>query len=320
MRSREHESPRRRRALAKGAVAGSVGLVTAIATVMAAQSASGEGSAPAAEVAEPVTIAVAGDICGDACNQTAKLIEGIGPAAVLTLGDNAYSSGTLSEYKSKYDPTWGKFLDITHPSPGNHEYRDDAKGYFDYFGARAGERGKGYYSFDVGEWHFVALNSEISAGSGSAQEKWLRQDLQASTKPCTAAYFHRPQFSTGDHGDDSKVGALFKALYDNKADLVLSGHDHHYERFAPSKPDGTKDEATGIRQLVIGTGGKDLRTGTNDSRATTEAVDRKTFGVAKITLSATGYEHEFVPVEGRTFTDKVSGTCHRAAPAPDPTN
>ncbi|MEV0319919.1 metallophosphoesterase family protein [Streptomyces sp. NPDC050658] len=295
---------------------GAAGLLAAVAAVTLPQSASGNSEQHKGEsvAAEAVTVVAAGDLCGSACNQTAKVVEKINPSAVITLGDNAYSEGTAKEFREKYAPNWGKFLSKTYPTPGNHEYRtDDADGYFDYFGSRAGTRGKGYYSFNVGDWHFVALNSEISAGSGSTQEKWLRADLKANTKPCTAAYMHRPQFSTGDHGDDSKVKALFTALYDNKADLLLSGHDHHYERFAPSKPSGSKDTVNGVRQLVIGTGGTTLRDGTNDSKATTESVNRKTFGVSKLTLSSTGYEHQFVPVEGRTFTDKVTGTCHKAA-------
>ncbi|MFE0137990.1 metallophosphoesterase family protein [Streptomyces sp. NPDC059037] len=295
---------------------GAAGLLAAVAAVTVPESASGnsEHDKGATVAAETVTVVAAGDLCGSACNQTAKLVSKINPTAVITLGDNAYKKGTASEFREKYAPNWGKFRDKTYPTPGNHDYdTNDAEGYFDYFGSRAGTKGKGYYSYDLGDWHFVALNSEISAGSGSTQEKWLRADLKTNKKPCTAAYLHRPQFSTGDHGDDSKVKPLFTALYENKADLFLSGHDHHYERFAPSKPSGAKDTANGLRQLVVGTGGTTLRDDRNDSKATTEKVNMKTFGVAKLTLSSTGYEHEFVPVEGRTFTDKVSGKCHKAS-------
>ncbi|MEV0195736.1 metallophosphoesterase [Nonomuraea sp. NPDC050691] len=181
------------------------------------------------EAAE-VVVAGAGDICGSACADTAKLITGaIKPAAVFTTGDNAYESGKLSEYNGPYKQTWGAFFDKTYPTPGNHEYRTSgASGYFDYFGARAGTRGKGYYSWDIGDWHFVALNSNISMSAGSDQEKWLRQDLAANTKPCTAAYLHHPLYNVGEHGAATNTRPLWKALYDNKADLMLAGHDHNY--------------------------------------------------------------------------------------------
>ncbi|GAA2805762.1 metallophosphoesterase [Crossiella cryophila] len=274
------------------------------------------GSRPLAEAA--VTVAAVGDMCGSECDRTATLTQGFNPTAVITAGDNAYSSGSLSEYRSNYDPYWGKFKDRTFPSAGNHEYRTaGAAGYFDYYGARAGERGKGYYSVDIGDWHFIALNSNIDRGAGSAQEKWLRADLAANTKPCTAAYWHHPLFSRGDHGDNVSVKPLYQALYDAKADLVITGHDHNYERFAPARPDGTKDEANGIRQLVVGTGGTGLRAMISSTKGPTEAGNAKTFGVAKLTLTATGYTSEFLPVAGQSFTDKVSGSCHKASSNPD---
>lgn len=271
------------------------------------------GSAEAA-----VTVAAVGDVCGSSCSQTAPLVKAMNPAALILAGDNAYDSGTLSEYNNKYNPQYGQFKSITYPTPGNHEYRTSgAAGYFDYFGSRAGERGKGYYSFDVGDWHFVALNSEISHGTGSTQEQWLRRDLQANTKPCTAAYWHTPRFSRGDHGDNTGIQPLFQALYDNRADIVVTGHDHNYQRFAPSKPSGTRDDANGIRQFVIGTGGRGFYSFENSSAAVTEASNANTFGVGKMSLSATGYRVDFVPVAGRTYTDTVSGTCHKASTSPD---
>lgn len=265
-----------------------------------------------------VTVAAVGDVCGSSCDQTAAVVKAINPAALLLAGDNAYDSGTLSEYRNKYDPQYGQFRSIVRPTPGNHEYRTSgASGYFDYFGASAGTRGKGYYSFDVGDWHFVAMNSEISRGVGSEQEQWLRRDLAANTKPCTAAYWHTPRFSRGDHGDNTGVRPLYQALYDYGADLLVTGHDHNYQRFAPSRPDGTKDTVRGLRQFVIGTGGRGFYGFGNSSVAVTEASNANTFGVGKLTLSATGYRVDFVPVAGRTYTDTVSGQCHNASTSPD---
>ena len=270
-----------------------------------------------AGITATVTVAAAGDICGSACNQTRPLVENMNPTAVITAGDNAYESGTLSEYNNNYNPQWGVFKSKTYPTPGNHEYNTSAaKGYFDYFNGvgqntgRAGERGKGYYSYDVGDWHFVALNSNISRTSTSAQVQWLRADLAASTKPCTAAYWHHSRFAAGNYSDNTSVQPFFQALYDYKADLVISGHDHNYIRFAPSKPDGTADAANGVRQLLIGTGGRALYGSGGTTRATIEKKEYNTFGVGKLTLTATGYTAAFVPVAGRTFTDSVTGTCH----------
>ncbi|MFE3431560.1 RICIN domain-containing protein [Streptomyces sp. NPDC059171] len=276
--------------------------------------------------ADTVTLAAAGDICGTACNQTAEVVAAMAPAAVITAGDNAYDSGKLSEFKGSYDRYWGRFNSLVHPTPGNHEYRTSgASGYFDYYGGKnveTGGKGKGYYSFDVGDWHLVALNSNVSMSTGSTQEKWLRADLAASGKPCTLAYWHHARFSSGDHGDTSGASPLYKALTDYKADVVVTGHDHHYERFAPSMADGRKDTANGVRPFVIGTGGRALYSSTGRSAATSEKFDNKTFGVGRFDLSSTGYSFTFKPVAGRTFTDSVSGACHAkgdGGPGPTPT-
>ncbi|XVV01199.1 metallophosphoesterase [Actinosynnema sp. CA-248983] len=264
------------------------------------------------------TVAAVGDVCGSSCNQTAPVVKNLNPQALILAGDNAYDSGTLSEYNNVYNPYYGQFKSITYPTPGNHEYRTSgAAGYFDYFGARAGERGKGYYSFDVGDWHFIALNSNISRTSTSTQVTWLRNDLAANTKPCTAAFWHHPRFSRGSHGDDTSVTPFFQALYDAKADLVVVGHDHNYQRFAPSRPDGTKDTVNGVRQLLIGTGGRGYYNFDSSSAATQEVGNTNTFGVGKLTLTASGYTSKFMPVSGRTFTDEVSGRCKKAATSPD---
>ncbi|RSN27402.1 metallophosphoesterase [Amycolatopsis sp. WAC 01416] len=267
--------------------------------------------------AATTTVAAVGDVCGSSCNQTAPLIEKMNPQALILAGDNAYSSGTLSEYEKNYDPYYGQFKSITYPTPGNHEYNTSgASGYFDYFGTRAGERAKGYYSFDVGDWHFVALNSNITRSTGSAQETWLKNDLAASTKPCTAAFFHHPRFSRGSHGDDSSVTPFFQALYNAKADLIVVGHDHNYQRYAPSRPDGTRDDVNGVRELLIGTGGRGYYKFDQSSAAVQEAGNTNTFGVGKLTLSATDYRSDFVPVSGRTFTDTATGKCKKGVSSP----
>ncbi|MFK0245459.1 metallophosphoesterase [Amycolatopsis azurea] len=273
------------------------------------------GARPLAEAT--TTVAAVGDVCGSSCNQTAPLIKNMNPQALILAGDNAYDSGSLSEYKSKFDPYYGQFRSITYPTPGNHEYNTSgASGYFDYFGRQAGERGKGYYSFDVGDWHFVALNSNITHSSGSTQVTWLKNDLAASTKPCTAAYFHHPRFSRGTHGDDTGVNPFFQALYDAKADLVVVGHDHNYQRFAPSRPDGTRDDVNGVRQLLIGTGGRGYYSFDQSSAAVQEKGNTNTFGVSRLTLTATDYRSDFVPVSGRTFTDTTSGKCKKGVSSP----
>ncbi|GAB3497285.1 hypothetical protein GCM10027521_47700 [Amycolatopsis cihanbeyliensis] len=270
--------------------------------------------------ANTVTVAAVGDICGSACNQTDDVVAGMGADAVITAGDNAYNSGTRSEFDYNYDPYWGRFNDIVHPSPGNHEYYSDAVGYDDYYrdnGVHIGDRGEYYYSFDLGEWHIVSLNSNIDARSGSAQERWLRQDLERNTKPCTMAYWHHPRFSTGGHGDSSRMSDVYEALTDYRADVVVSGHDHSYERFAPATVDGTEDAENGLRQFVIGTGGRGLYSGRSSSDGPSEVFENDTFGVGRFELSATGYSFTFEPVSGRDFTDRVSGECHNANQGPD---
>lgn len=264
-----------------------------------------------------VIVAGAGDICGTSCERTADLITGIDPAAVLAVGDNAYEDGTLAQFDANYDPAWGAFRDKTYPVPGNHEYHTiGASGYFDYWNGtgndtgRAGRRGEGYYSWDVGEWHFVAINSDIAHDEGSDQEEWLRADLAASTKPCTAAYTHHPRFSSGQHGDDTGMAAVYQALYDNRTDLLISGHDHDYERFAPARPDGTGDADRGLRSLVIGTGGRELYSTSSTSEGPSQVFDNNAFGVGEFTLTDTGYTVDFVPVAEGAFTDHVSGSCH----------
>ncbi len=273
------------------------------------------GAASQTTVQDPeatITVAVAGDVCGSACNQTDDVITGIGPDAVLIPGDIAYESGTLSEFNGAYNTHWGKFNNIVHPSPGNHEYyTSGASGYFQYFGnnnVEVGTSSQPYYSFNLGDWHFVSLNSNVSSTASSAQVTWLKNDLAASTQPCTMAYWHHPRFSSGDHGDDTKMSAVWDALVAAKADVVVQGHDHSYERFAPALSNGT-DSSTGLRSFVIGTGGRSLYSSTQSSDGTQEAFQNDTFGVGEFDLTATGYDFNFRPVAGRDYTDHVSGTC-----------
>jgi calcineurin-like phosphoesterase family protein len=259
----------------------------------------------------------AGDIadCKDlsGAEATAKLLENI-PGTVFAAGDLAYPDGSKENFAC-YDKTWGRVKDRTKPSPGNHEFHSaGATYYFQYFGKTAGDPDKGYYSYDLGAWHILSLNSECEqiggCSPGSAEEKWLRADLAAHHAPCTLAYFHKPLFSSGEaHGNDPQVKPLYQALYDAHADVILNGHDHDYERFAPQDPEGKADQARGIREFIVGTGGKNHRTfGTPE--ANSEVRDNTAFGVLKITLKAKSYDWKFIPEPGKTFTDSGSGTCH----------
>jgi len=255
----------------------------------------------------------AGDIsdCGnDNDEATAKLLDGIA-GTVYTTGDNVYSSGTATEFATCYDPTWGRHKARTKPAPGNHDYNTSgATGYYGYFGSLAGPSGRGYYSFDLGDWHIISLNSEVSMSAGSAQEIWLRADLAASTKQCTLAYWHKPRFSSGtNHGSLSSAQPLWQALYDFHAEIVLNGHEHNYERFAPQTPTGAADATNGIREFVVGTGGESHYTGMSPI-ANSQVFNGSTFGVLKLTLSAGTYSWQFIPVSGQSFTDSGSGTCH----------
>lgn len=247
--------------------------------------------------------------------RTAKLLDALNPDAVLTLGDNAYDNGTLTEFNNYYQPTWGRHKTKTHPTPGNHEYHTSgASGYFDYFGTLAAERGKGYYSYDLGGWHLIALNTNsscttVACAAGSAQEQWLRADLAAHPNSCTLAYWHHPRFSSGSHGSFQGAAALWQALYDANADVVLNGHDHSYERFAPQTPGGARDDARGIREFVVGTGGSSHYAITSGI-ANSEARNGDTYGVLKLTLGNGTYDWQFIPEAGKTFTDSGTDTCH----------
>jgi hypothetical protein len=254
----------------------------------------------------------AGDIatCGSSGDEaTATLLDGIA-GTVFALGDNAYPSGSASDYNSCYAPSWGRHKARTRPVPGNHEYETFAAApYFGYFGTAAGDPATGYYSYDAGPWHIIALNSNLRADAGSPQELWLRADLAANPVKCTLAYWHHPRFSSGPHGSMAAMQPLWQALYDAGADVVLTGHDHLYERFAPQTADGTVDLARGLREFVVGTGGASLYAWSTFA-PNSEVRNNTTRGVLKLTLYADRYEWKFVPVAGKTFTDTGSASCH----------
>lgn len=274
------------------------------------------------EPSDPV-IAAAGDIAcepgdepdADSCQQMATsdlLVEG-DAWAVLTLGDNQYEDGDLAAFRGSYAASWGRVKAITRPAPGNHDYHvPGAAGYYAYFGPLAGDPDEGYYSFDVEAWHLIALNSNCGevggCGEGSPQERWLRSDLAAHPSVCTLAYWHHPRFSSATHGSNPATDAFWRALYDAGADIVLSGHDHYYERFAPQDP-YQRAVPNGIREFVVGTGGKS-HYGTDVVELNSQVRNGRTFGILELTLHAAGYEWRFVPAAGGTFEDRGSGSCH----------
>jgi hypothetical protein len=265
-------------------------------------------------------VVAAGSIaeCGTQNDEaTARLLEGT-DRTVLTLGDHVYPDGSAEEFADCYDPSWGRFKERTKPTPGNRDYETKgASGYFGYFGKAAGNPQKGYYSYDLGSWHLLSLNSncgegEVRCGPGSAQRRWLEEDLTANDdKRCTLAYMHHPRFSSGvKHGSTPSLEPLWEALYEGGADVVLSGHEHNYERFAPQDPNGRADPQRGIREFVVGTGGGGSHYPILDLIANSEVHNDESYGVLKLTLHPKSYEWRFVPVEGESFTDSGEGRCH----------
>jgi hypothetical protein len=266
------------------------------------------------------------------CRQraTSDLLVGTGLTAVLPLGDNQNYCGSLTAYRQSYDPTWGRVKAISHPVPGNHEYLTSgggsrggtgcdssnagAAGYFAYWGAAAGQPDQGYYSYDIGSWHVVALNTNCSSAGGcsasSPQGVWLKADLAATARPCILATFHIPLFSSGGRASPN-ARPLWDQLYAAHADVVLDGHDHIYERFAPQSPTGAADPA-GIREFIVGTGGEN-HTSIASVAANSEVRNTDTYGVLRLTLHNGSYAWRFVPEAGKTFTDTGTGTCHRAS-------
>jgi hypothetical protein len=276
--------------------------------------------------ADTYVLVGAGDIASckypEGAQATARLIEKI-PGAVFAAGDLAYERGSAAEFKNCYHTTWGKFKDRTRPALGNHEYADPgAAAYFQYWGEQAGEAGKGYYSYDLGVWHIVVLNTNCAApgvggcGKGSPQELWLHVDLKAHPNSCIAAYGHHALYSSGifrTHAVHPELRQLWIDLYAAHADLMLVGHEHSYERFAPQDPEGRLDFTRGIREIVVGTGGRS-HDPLGFAIPNSEVRSADTFGVLKVTLSPHAYTWEFIPVPGGTFRDSGSGVCHNQAP------
>lgn len=264
------------------------------------------GPAPAAP---PVTIVAAGDIgvCGRTeVGETARLIDGI-PGPVLALGDIAYPNGTARDFADCYDPSWGRHRGRTRPAPGNHEYYSPgAAPYYSYFGTNAGPAGRGYYSFREGEWLLISLNSNVAADPASAQVAWLRSTLAAEPAKCTLAYWHHPVFSSGPHGSSGTMRAVWQILQEAGADVVLVGHDHLYERFAPQNADGRRD-AGGMRQFTVGTGGA-APTGIRALAPNSEVVG-VVEGVLRLTLKTDAYDWQFAAIAGRSFSDSGSSIC-----------
>jgi len=242
-----------------------------------------------------------------------------GPRSIGTiaaLGDLAYEHGSLDDFTKCYETSWGPLRSLTRPTPGNHEYDTrGAAGYFAYWGSRAGRPGRGWYSYDVGTWHIIALNSNCSevggCDAGSPQEAWLRRDLAAHKRKCTLAYWHRPRFSGGQVTNDDELQPFWQALYDNDADVVLSAHAHNYQRFAPQTPTGALDPVRGIREFVVGTGGHHTLDRVA-AIANTEAMENGTWGVLALTLRDTGYDWFWNSVLGGPsyYTDYGSHDCH----------
>jgi hypothetical protein len=267
--------------------------------------------------AQTATLLAAGDIasCGSTGDEaTAALLDARPNAQIATLGDNAYESGTISEFNNCYEPTWGRHKGRTHPALGNHEYGvARAAGYFAEFGAAAGEAPLGWYSYDLGAWHVVVLNSNcevVGCATGGTQEKWLRAELAAHPTPCTLAVWHHPRFSSGTtHGPTAGVTPLYTALYEAGVDLLLTGHEHNYERFAALNPAGQPDDARGVREFVVGTGGRSHYP-FGPPMPGSEVRNDNTYGLLALTLRPTSYQWQFVPEAGKSFTDSGSTNCH----------
>lgn len=243
---------------------------------------------------------------------TADLATATSLTALLALGDVQYGAGSLAEYEASFDHTWGRLRSVLYPVPGREEWEADGgelDTYFAYFGLAAGQPGRAYYSFDLGSWHLIALNTNLDVGPGSPQERWLLADLAASRSRCTLAFLHRPRFSSGELGSSRSLTAFWQALYDFRADVVLAGGDHHYERFKPQSPDGSADAGHGIRQFVVGTGGA-WHGGIRRRAPNSEVLNNDTFGLLRLDLREASYDWRFVPEAGKRFTDAGRGICN----------
>ncbi len=264
----------------------------------------------------PAILAGAGDIaiCGqDGDDQTADLLDDI-PGVIFTAGDNSNEQGTMEQYQECFDPSWGRHLWRIRPAAGNHDYETaDAADYYSYFGDTAGKSGEGYYSYEMGDWHIIVLNSNClsidGCGPSSPQIAWLKEDLERHPNPCTLAYWHHPRWSSGYYGDSDWLDTFWQVLYEHGVELIINGHDHFYERLAPQNPDGDIDRKQGIRQIIAGTGGVG-NDGFYELAQHIEVHNNEDFGVLKLSLFPGRYEWEFLPVEADGFTDSGSDICH----------
>lgn len=280
--------------------------------VAAGTSASHPGTLAAMDSDTTAFLLAAGDIaaCTAGSWNTARLLDSL-PGEIIVLGDAAYTSPRdPNPYRTCYDTTWGRHKSRTHPVPGNHDMEKYGLGrYFEYFGPAAGPRPGGYYSFDVGRWHVLALNSNIPIGRSSRQGKWAAADLAAHPTMCTLAYMHFPRFSSGPHTLRRETVSIFRLLDSAGVDVFVSGHDHIYERFAPMRHNGVRDDSLGIRQFVVGTGGNMLYP-IRRLQPNSEAQQNEVYGVLKLTLYPRGYAWEYIPADVTAFEDKGRGTCH----------
>jgi acid phosphatase type 7 len=275
----------------------------------------------------------AGDIArcdGNGDELTARLVDSVLRAdsaanvhdEVFTLGDNAYPDGSARDFSLCFTPSWGDSAKLImkniRPAAGNHEHlTGGASPYYEYFGKAAGSPKLGYYAYDIGAWRAIVLNSEIVVNTGAfsdaertAQEEWLKKELTGNPKPCTVAYWHHPRFSSGWHGTDGKLGSLWRILYDGGADVILNGHDHAYERYLPQTPEGIVDSAKGMTQIIVGTGGGDLRGFSDLTPGKNSAFQvQGYYGVLKLTLGGKEWRSAFLDVQGRVW-DPVGGPCH----------
>lgn len=260
--------------------------------------------------AAPVVL-IAGDVAQcdtPGAQRTGQLIQSL-PYPVLAAGDLAYPDGSAENFARCYAPHWGGFKERTYPAPGNHDYRTtDAAGYFNYFGTRAGADRKGYYSFDLGAWHILSLNSNRELEADAAQLQWIEADLRRNRQRCVLAYWHHPRFSSGPHGPQGRVQAIWALLHKHGVSVVVAGHDHIYERLAPMNAQGEADPARGMRSFVVGTGGA-KHYPIEKRHPLSEVADGQTWGVLKMTLNDTGYAWEFLPVAGQTLRDSGSAQC-----------
>ncbi len=278
------------------------------------------------QMSYPIVIAAAGDIaCNDErkegeCYQdkTAKLIVDKNPDIVLALGDLQYDSGLYNDFLTYYDKTWGIFKNKTKPVPGNHDYgTQKAKGYFDYFNGmgsdsgQAGERDKGYYSFTKGNWKLLALNSNCWAMGGcddsSAQYAFVKKELDKTKETCTIAYWHHPVFSSGPHGNDANMRAIWRLLYEKNVEIVLNGHDHLYERFEKQNPSGDIEKEKGIQEFIVGTGGRNLYA-LKAKQQNSVFSDSEHYGVLFLSFHERSYDWQFITIDN-TVVDSGTEKC-----------